>query len=217
VRTTASSFSNIIDYTGSVTRQFAEPNFDGVPEIEHEVTVDESGKVVDEVDLAENSDQAPAMSAGELGRAEIAEDSVDRAEPLKYYVDGGQVKIAAHLVYEFDDQDRQLRVVKYTDYTAEKVRTLFRSAEALKWPDPLKREEVLLALSEQGINFQALAETAGKPEADPFDLLCHLAFHAPVRSRKERAERVRQEQEFFKHYGPEAQKVLYALLDKYAE
>ena len=36
----------------------------------------------------------------------------------KYYVDGGQVEIAAHLVYELDPNGKQLQVVKYTDYTA---------------------------------------------------------------------------------------------------
>jgi type I restriction enzyme R subunit len=72
-------------------------------------------------------------------------------------------------------------------------------------------------LRERGINFQALAEAAGKPEADPFDLLCHLAFHAPLRTRKERAARLREEKEFFAQYGPEAQKILEALLDKYAD
>jgi type I restriction enzyme R subunit len=215
-------FFNIIDYTGSATRQFADPNFDGFPEIEHEVTVDEAGKVVDEVDAAPETaeDGAEALvSAGERERAAAGADNGETAEPRKFYVDGGQVKIAAHLVYELDEQGRQLRVVQYTDYTAEKVRTLFRSAEELKdqWADPLKREEVFLALAERGINFQALAEAAGKPDADPFDLLCHLAFQAPLRSRKERAERLRQEQDFFKQYGPQARDILYALLDKYAD
>ena len=215
-------FFNIIDYTGSATRQFADPNFDGFPEVEHEVTVDEAGNVVDDVNAAEiaaGADLEPANSNGELERALEGSDTNGATEPRKYYIDGGQVKIAAHLVYELDEQGRQLRVVQYTDYTAEKVRTLFRSADELKdqWADPLKREEVLLALAERGINFQTLAEAAGKPEADPFDLLCHLAFHAPLRTRKERAERLRQEQDFFKQYGPQARDILYALLDKYAD
>ena len=45
----------------------------------------------------------------------------------KYYFDGGHVEIAAHLVYELDTDGKQLRVVKFTDYTAEKVRTLYPS------------------------------------------------------------------------------------------
>ena len=45
----------------------------------------------------------------------------------KFYFDGGQVAIAAHLVYELDANGRQLRVVQFTDYTAEQVRTLYTS------------------------------------------------------------------------------------------
>ena len=33
---------------------------------------------------------------------------------------------------------------------------------------------------ERGIDFQQAAAQAGQPDADPFDLLCHLAFDAPI-------------------------------------
>ena len=58
-------------------------------------------------------------------------------ERKKFYVDGGQVEIAAQLVYELDPQGNQLRVVKYTDYTADKVRSLFPNAAELRkrWAD----------------------------------------------------------------------------------
>jgi len=215
-------YFNIIDYTGSATRQFADPNFDGFPEVEHEITVDENGNVVDDVDAAddtERTDRDPAIVGDEGEHTRDRGDTDGPTESRKYYVDGGQVKIAAQLVYELDEQGRQLRVVQYTDYTAEKVRTLFRSANELReqWADPLKREEVLLALAERGIEFQALAETVGKPDADPFDLLCHLAFNAPIRTRKERAERIRQERDFFTQYAPKAQEILQALLEKYCD
>lgn len=63
-----------------------------------------------------------------------------------------------------------------------------------------------------------MAETAGEPDADLFDLLCHLAYHAPLRTRRERAERLKREEAgFFERYGPEAQQVLDALVEKYAE
>ena len=57
--------------------------------------------------------------------------------PRKYYVDGGSVEIAAHLVYELDADGKQLRVVKFTDYTAEKVRSMYAPAASLrsKWSD----------------------------------------------------------------------------------
>src|SRR5205814_1490603 len=59
---------------------------------------------------------------------------------------------------------------------------------------------------------------AGQPEADPFDLLCHLAYNAPLRTRRERAERLRKEKkDFFDRYAPAARAVLNELLEKYAE
>ncbi|HTS67962.1 MAG TPA: type I restriction-modification enzyme R subunit C-terminal domain-containing protein [Terriglobia bacterium] len=55
-------------------------------------------------------------------------------------------------------------------------------------------------------------------DADPFDLLCHVAFNAPLRTRRERAEALRREQEaFFDGYGPKAHEVLYDILEKYID
>jgi type I restriction enzyme R subunit len=214
-------FFNIIDYTGSATHQFADPSFDGFPEIEHEIEVDADGNVIAETDAAAIDETADTVvEASSSSRKTTEERESSPAEARKYYIDGGQVKISAHLVYELDADGNQLRVVQYTDYTAEKVRTLFTSAHDLKdrWADPLKREEVLLALAERGINFKTLAEASGHPEADPFDLLCHLAFNAPLRTRRERAEMMRRDKtDFFTQYGPEAQAILNALLDKYCD
>jgi hypothetical protein len=69
-----------------------------------------------------------------------------------------------------------------------------------------------------GISFAELAEAARQPEADPFDLLCHLAFNAPLRTRRERAQKLREtRKDFFDKYGPEARQILEELLEKYAE
>ena len=65
---------------------------------------------------------------------------------------------------------------------------------------------------------RGVAVAAKQPDADPFDLLCHLAFNAPLRTRRERAERLRKnQQDFFDQYGPEARAILDALLDKYTD
>jgi type I restriction enzyme R subunit len=73
-------------------------------------------------------------------------------------------------------------------------------------------------LEERGISFIELAEAVKQPEADPFDLLCHLAFSAPLRTRRERAQQLREtRKDFFEQYGPEARQILEELLEKYAE
>ena len=40
----------------------------------------------------------------------------------------------------------------------------------------------------------------GHPDAEPFDLLCHLALNAPVLTRRHRADRVKRQQAAFFHY-----------------
>jgi len=202
-------YFNILDYTSSATRMFADPDFDGEPE-----------------EIIETDIEEPVPEPPEEGPEEPPEPQ----EPLppeppeearrKFYYDGGRVEIAAHLVYELDPDGKQLRVVRFTDYTAEKVRTLFHNAAELRevWADPVRRSEIIGRLAERGIDFDELAEASNHPEADPFDLLCHVAFNAPLRTRRERAERLRQEKkDFFDQYGPEARAVLSELLDKYAE
>ena len=93
----------------------------------------------------------------------------------KFYVDHGSVEIAARLVYELDADGKQLRVVRFTDYTAEKARGMCPSAVALssKWSSAEERATILEALEEQGISLKELMAAAKQPDADPFDLLCH--------------------------------------------
>jgi type I restriction enzyme R subunit len=202
---------NILDYTGSATRMFADPAFDGDPVMltEEELSGRGQPKVLKEPEPAEYLQ----------GRGpEIVEPPT--GERRKFYFDEGQVEIAAHLVYELDPNGKQLRVVRYTEYAADSVRTLCPSAPELRarWADPAQRNEIIERLAERGVSFEELADAAGQPEADPFDLLCHLAFSAPLRTRRERAQRLRAERkDFFDRYGPEARTILEELLEKYAE
>jgi type I restriction enzyme R subunit len=207
-------FFSILDYTGSATRMFADPEFDGEPSIETEQTIDEEGQPVDDENVVVAEEQADYEVTPHLPPDD--EDQPRR----KLYFDGGQVEIAAHLVYELDPDGNQLRVVQFTDYTADRVRTLYRNAAELRdeWADPHRRSEIIERLEERGIDFDHLAETANQPDADPLDLLCHLAFNAPLRTRRERAQRLRSERpDFFEQFGTDARQILDELLDKYTE
>jgi type I restriction enzyme, R subunit len=214
-------FFTILDYTGSATRLFADPDFDGDPVIETEETVDEEGETVEE-EVVEEQELTPEDEEELEDEVTILDpaDDDETVQRRKYYVDGGHVEIAAHLVFELDPDGKQLRVVRFTDYTASKVRTLFSNANELRerWANPVTRPDVLDALEERGIDYAHLAEEAGQPDADPLDLLCHLAFSAPLHTRRERARLLRTEQkDFFEQYGPEARQILDQLLDKYTE
>jgi type I restriction enzyme R subunit len=217
---------NILDYTGTATRNFADPAFDGDPAFATQEEIDEHGQVQNSTVLtsenAENAEDETSALHETPPPYDTLSSSIEERDGVrcrKYYFDGGQVEIAMHLVYELDSDGKQLRVVKLTDYTAEKVRTLCASPDELRvrWADADQRADIIRQLTERGIDFQQVALQAGKPDADPFDLLCHLAFNAPVLTRRQRADRVkRQQTAFFNYFAPEAREILTDLLEKYA-
>ena len=211
-------YFNILDYTGSATRLFADPAFDGTPIELTQEEIDAHGQVV--AGSQENLEVAEQPGDYDASLKAEKPDKPSGSPPRKYYFDGGQVEILQHVVYELDIDGNQLNVVKLTDYAGETVRTLYPNAVELRhwWADPRKRGEIIQALAERGIEFNSLAEAANQPGADPFDLLCYLAYSAPLRTCRERADRVRrEEQAFFGKYSPAARHILEELLEKYAE
>ena len=213
---------NIIDYTGTATEKFADPAFDGDPVGVREEVITEEGDIIEETDVSEETD-----ASGEIDETTPMDpadgglpDDVEPGGPRKFYYDGGNVEIIRQLVYELDSDGKKLACRHLTDYTGDKVRTLYPNASELRkdWLDPARRAEIIEQLEEKGIDSDTLGASVGKPEADPFDLLCHLAYNAPLRTRRERADTLkRDETEFFAKHGSEAREVLDALIEKYAE
>ena len=209
---------NIVDYTGTATEKFADPDFDGEPVGERKDVIDAEGEIVEETEERDTAPEQLDMPDIAVGHADVP-DGRDTL-PRKYYVDGGEVEVVRHLVYELDTDGKKLTCRQLTDYAGDRVRTLYPNASELRrdWLDPERRAEIIERLKENGIDPDTLGETVGKPEADPFDLLCHLAYNAPLRTRRERAEHLRREEsDFFKRFESEARQVLDALVEKYAE
>lgn len=202
---------SILDYTGSATRLFADPDFDGEP-----IDTPTETPVSEPIPLPEEPTESYAET---VGPSRVLRET---AEPLlrKFYVDGGTIEIVAHVVYELDSNGKQLRVVRFTDYASEKVRSLWTSAAELRarWSKSQERTAIIEALQERGITFEQLADNVGQPEADPFDLLCYVAYNAPLRTRRERAERLlKGRADFWERFKPEAREILNQILDKYIE
>lgn len=216
----AKLYFNILDYTGSATRLFADPDFDGEPSLVHEETIDDAGNTVEGSETTAENQTVPSDEIIETGGPATPEFDDDMARPQKYYVKGGQVGIDTEVTLDIDADGSKLRTVEITKYVADAVRTLYTDAEDLrkKWSDFEQRSAVIEKFEEQGIAFDDLAAEAGQPDADPFDLLCHLAYNAPLLTRKQRAAKLRtNRKDFFDEFGPQARAVIDDLLDKYAE
>ncbi len=213
-------YFNILDYTGSATRLFADPEFDGEPALITEEEIDEKGETVEgSYEVVQEDVPLSKEEVGDMANGpKLSDDS--EGVPKKYYVDEGSVEIVASVVYELDQHGNRLRVVEYTDYAKNQIRKMYPSASELKakWSNPEERRMIIQMLEERGISFEHLAEVTKQYDADPFDLLCHIAFNAPLRTRRERAEMVKKNRkDFFERYSGVAREILDEILEKYVE
>jgi type I restriction enzyme R subunit len=133
-------------------------------------------------------------------------------------VEGLEVTIADEATFLVEATGEQLSLEQYLDYTRRKVVGYVpewaRLAEV--WAEPDKRRAFLDDLRRASIHVEVLAEVLGQPEADQFDLLAHIAFDKPIRTRRERARAFEtQEGAFLDRYQDKAREVILALLDKY--
>ena len=137
----------------------------------------------------------------------------------KFYVDETEVWVTAEAIYHLDPQTQRLRLVEYRDHVATAVRTLFPDPAELRtrWGSRLGRHDVQDALDNRGIDLDELPDRAGLPDADPLDILVHLAWSQPLATRLDRTRRVRKvHADFFESHQPAAREILAQLLDKYA-
>src|SRR5450759_3193109 len=208
-------FFTILDYTGSATKLFADPEFDGEPVEITETEIDVEGTTISEHEETDNQSD----SDGEYGTG-IVISGGGEGKIRKFYVDNVEVEISAELVYELDSNGNRLRAVEYTDYTRDQVQKMFPSYDGIRshWNSVQERNALMERFEERGISFEHLLEIMKQPDADPFDLLCHVAFGTPIRARKERAERLNKDKiQFLTKFNTPAQEILREVLEKYVD
>ncbi|MFO0847290.1 MAG: DEAD/DEAH box helicase family protein [Gemmataceae bacterium] len=206
-------FFTILDYAGSATQRFADPGFDGEPEQATQEEIDAAGQVTaTDAPTADPGDDAPdgATIAG----------GDPAGDPRKLYAHGGPGGIDTEVTYDLAADGTKLRTVSLTKYAAETVKTLYAGPADLRavWQSFDRRSDVLKELEGRGLDLTALAAQTGHPDADPFDVLCHVAYNEPPLTRRQRADKVKAKlPDLFARFGPDAREVLTVVLDKYAD
>ncbi|MEK7276706.1 MAG: type I restriction-modification enzyme R subunit C-terminal domain-containing protein, partial [Chloroflexota bacterium] len=207
----------IIDYVGA-TQLFYDPAFDGDPVRVTKSAIDGEGN---ETQIQDSEEGSLEPEKDLTGLRDLS--GLDRRLgelPRKYYLDNIQVYIAGEQAFELDPEGNILRTVQFTDYVSQNIRRLSLTAEHLRvaWPRPEQRAEILLQLRARGIDPDHLAQVTHHEEADALDLLLHVAYNAPLVTRRERAEKLRQKKaNFFNTFTPVARQILDSLLEKYAD
>ena len=200
-------FFTIMDFK-KATDRFADPDFDGPPELIYEPTEGQSPVPPDELGPADGQvkgdDSYPEGFDGK------------REKRVKYLINDVEVSVVAERV-QYYDKDGKLITESLKDYTRRSIQSEYASLDQFlqAWRGVDRKQAILDELQSRGLLLEALEEEVGKG-FDPFDLICHVAFDRPPLTRKERAENVRKK-DYFAKYGVEVRAVLAALLDKYAD
>jgi len=169
---------------------------------------------------------APGFVRREIKVDTIANQTVSVEIPLKpetkgqqkIRVEGLEVTIADEAVFTIDATGQQLSLAEYRDYTRQRVRHHAPTPQDLRqiWVDSQRRRAFLEDLRRSSIHPEILAEVEGNTEADTYDLLAHIAFGTPIRTRNERATAfLNREQGFIQRHSDEARRVILELVDKY--
>ena len=183
----------------NITRLFADPDWDGPLEVD-------KGYLPDRAKPYELPKEKPDDSGTKVQEERPI---VDR--------DGCEVRIINKVVSVYDSNGKLLRTESITDYTKKNINDTYANLNDFitHWNGAERKAEITELMRESGIDLQALKESQGMADVDDFDFICHIAYGKKPLTRKERAENVKK-RDVFSKYGPEAKKVLEALLDKYA-
>lgn len=198
-------YFTIMDFRNN-SRKFSDPEFDGDP--------------VQIYEPKEGENIVPPSTSNNCNNNSDSRDSSsdenDREEKIVYRLKNVDVKILNERV-QYYDKDGKLITESLIDYSRKNILDTYSSLDVFlrKWNDEDKKSAILEELKEQGVLLDALRDEVGK-DIDDFDIICHIAYDKKPLTRRERANNVKKRGYLYK-YSEQAQKVLEALLDKYAD
>lgn len=216
------TYFSIMDFRNA-SRLFADPAFDGKPEVVIDLGGDEpideqAGE--SEENTSEDNDDLNADDVKETGRGYSANGNDgfdDEDKPKKYYVGDVLVKVLSERV-QYIDKDGKLITESLIDYTRKNILQQYARLDDFltTWSNAERKQAIIDELKEEGVLLEAVREEIGKKELDDFDLICHLAYDKKPLTKAERANNVKKRNYLYR-YSELAQKVLETLLEKYAD
>jgi type I restriction enzyme R subunit len=214
-------FFTILDYTGSATRNFADPDFDGEPPlITEEILNLDSRDSHDYRIIQDDAEDEFTPNIEDDGGFNHGNRENRTNQGRKYYVTDGEMGIAVETIQIIDPVSGRLITVRLSQYVREKILTMFPSSNDFRshWNNLEERKQIIEQLENQGASIEQLMEITKQKDADPFDLLCFVAYDLKPKTRKQRAELFKKNKtDFFSQYSEKAQQVLQMILEKYVD
>jgi len=198
-------YFTIIDFVGA-TNLFYDAEWDGEPE-----EIDEAGKGKGEEKERKKKDVV-----------EEPEEEYEKKEKLIVKLSNGrEVKVIDVETRYIDEDGKPLTAREFLEKLVGTLPALFKSEEELRklWTKPETRERLLQRLAEVGFDSEqlnTLRDMIASPKCDIYDVLAHISFSSDIKTRKERAVKVRDDQSFFTVYSElKAREFLEFVLENY--
>jgi len=217
-------YFTIMDFRNA-SRLFADPEFDGKPEVVLELGEDD---IVEEPEKpTDGEEESFGEEAGNEGVNDPSEpygpgdfppfDDEGDDKPRKYYVGDVTVRVLSERV-QYVDKDGKLITESLIDYTKKNILEQYsRLDEFLRtWTTAEKKQAIIDELQDDGVLLDAVREELGQDDIDDFDLICHIAYDKAPLTKQERVNNVKKRHYLYK-YSDTAKEVIEALLNKYAD
>ena len=205
----------IMDFQG-VTKHFADPAFDGVPERVFEVKEDDNICTLiakeDPIDLPIEEKEREDVLVDVI--TESIPTITDR--PPVYTLSGVPYAVVKEQV-QYLGPDGKLLTESLTDFTRKNILSMYPTLESFfsAWQSAERKQAIIDEIDATGIPLEELQKQVGA-EFDLFDLVVHVAYDKKMIRKSERVEAVRRSN-YLDKYSGKAREVLEALLEKYAD
>lgn len=207
------TFFTILDFRNACAL-FHDPDFDGPADSETTWSGEGDPPIRD-------VPRKPAGGGEDPGPPTAAPEGVETPDdgeiPRLIVVDGVDVSIVGRSV-SYLNENGDLVTEKFEDYTRRNILSCYGTEEEFReaWNGPETKRVIIEELEKRGVILDRLREELGNPDLDEFDMIRHIAFGAPMLTRRLRANRVKSAK-FLERYQGTARAVLEKLLDAYEE
>lgn len=180
-------FFTIIDFVGA-TDKFYDKEWDGIAEERQEA--DEEGQVKGEQPEPKPKEDKPT-------KANEPDSFYEKKEKLVVELSNGRrLKVIDVDTRYIDENGKPLTARQFLEKLVGELPALFTDIEELRriWANPDTRVALLQELGELGFDreqLESLRHMVATPDCDIFDVLAYVSFNSELKTRKERATKVR--------------------------
>ena len=201
-------FFTIIDFVGA-SKKFYDPDWDGPTDVE--------------IAKPNPRPNLPVPKPNEPEPEGTGEPDPTYHEKLVVELSNGRkLKIIDVETRYIDENGKPLTAKQFLEKLVGDLPHLYQSEEQLRkaWANPETRKELLEKLSNLGFDseqLQAMQQMIASPETDIFDVLAHISFSTDIKTRKDRANCVREDEFLAVYKNLKAKEFLEYVLNVYEQ